>query len=408
MVDTVTDFSSLVASSASLKAWPCAGARYKVERLLGCGAFASCFVATKTSPRWEKPIEVALKVIPRYDKEVAREVEMMLLLRNTPHVAPHLHEFFYVLGPDERTCHLCLAMELYDGTLRELVPAWATTRAASAPTPPLLRLARRIGQQLAPALAHLHGLGVVHRDIKLDNVLVRQQTGAPPSFCLTDYGQAKRVSAADDDAALERSLPYAFAQHFRAPELFFGCSAYSSAPDVWALGCTLAEVLLGGEPLFCQLGGGGADSDGDEKTPPGAKAAARLESSTQRQLLALFDALGTPPWSAIVAMHPALAHDTERRRVWMGMPPRGPTRCWRARLAGVLADDAEDAEERALATAAMKMLQRIFVWDPAARPHAAALRDTAYLKGPLDELTDDLRYQHVATGRLAHGDGGGD
>ena len=55
---------------------------------------------------------------------------MLLRVRGLPHVAPRLHEFFYVVGPESRTRHLVLVMEAFDTDLRALVIAWATARAA--------------------------------------------------------------------------------------------------------------------------------------------------------------------------------------------------------------------------------------------------------------------------------------
>lgn len=40
-------------------------------------------------------------------------------------------------------------------------------------------------------------------------------------------------------------------RHYRAPELLLGCSNYDCSMDMWSVGCTIAEMLLG-YPLFCQ------------------------------------------------------------------------------------------------------------------------------------------------------------
>ena len=360
-VQPVHDLSALLSSPARLKAWPCSSASYEVGRLLGEGTFSRCFLAVKSSS-WERPSRVALKLTPKYGPEPSRELEVMLLLRDAPHVAPTLYEYFYALEAPSDTsasgsCQLVLVMEAFDCTLRELNGRLVreTERQSS------LRAARAVGQQLAPALAHLHGLGVIHRDIKCDNVLVRRPADGrvTPSFVLSDFGHAKRVS----EGGAGRSTPYAYAPRYRPPELFFGLSTYSGAADVWALGCVLAEVLLA-ESIFCPLDGERKDDDPDR--------------AAQRQLLALFECLGTPTWKDVLAMNPALRQDEERRRAWMGAPPRAPTRCWKKRLAEALATEGAQGEVHA----AVSTLASIFAWDPAARPRASALGGSAFLNGP--------------------------
>ena len=484
-LDPVVAFASLLdAPPERVAGWPCSSASYRIQRLLGRGGFADCFLALKTSAWETEPERVALKVCARYGTEMSREVEVLLMLRDVPHVAPTLHEFFYVVSPT--TIHLVLVMDAYDATLRTLIEGLAEHTGAR---PSWLRMARRVGQHLAPALAHLHALSIIHRDIKSDNVLARVHSTGPPSFVLSDLGQAKHVPAVDH-AAPPESSPYAFAQLYRAPELFFGCCAYAGAPDVWAVGCTLAEVLLGGDHLFGAPamvgkevvrveaggahaaavgdvegggdggvgfgggigaggivggggGGGGGIGGGDNFAPSFAPSFAhervgcshaRQLSSSQQQLLALFDGLGTPSWPGatspridtcllppsptishhlppsptvshrlppsptswpdILCMSPRLVHEEERRRAWMGVPPRPPSNCWKARIETALAADPDVAHERAdsavehgrLGAAATAFLASIFVWDPAARPQAAGMRCSPFLSGPIDCL----------------------
>ena len=94
--------------------------------------------------------------------------------------------------------------------------------------------------QLARALAHIHAMGICHRDIKPHNLLVDP---GRQILKLCDFGSAKALVAGEPNVA------YICSRFYRAPELIFGATDYSTAIDVWSQGCVLAELLLG-QPIF--------------------------------------------------------------------------------------------------------------------------------------------------------------
>ena len=105
---------------------------------------------------------------------------------------------------------------------------------ARAPLPP--GRVRRVGAELADALAHVHEGGIVHRDVKPANVLLGDGTRAH----LTDFGIAKAVDGA---AATEAGMVVGTAA-FLAPEQARGEQVGPPA-DVYALGLVLLEALTG-------------------------------------------------------------------------------------------------------------------------------------------------------------------
>jgi serine/threonine protein kinase len=95
--------------------------------------------------------------------------------------------------------------------------------------------------QLFAGLKHLHMKGICHRDIKPHNLLVDPSTGV---LKICDFGSAKYLT---DGMS---STSYIGSRYYRAPELLFNCTQYTSAIDIWSAGCCLAEALMGGVPLF--------------------------------------------------------------------------------------------------------------------------------------------------------------
>jgi glycogen synthase kinase 3 beta len=132
-----------------------------------------------------------------------------------------------------------------------------------------ISLVRLYVYQMLRALAHIHSQGVCHRDIKPQNLLVDVSTHA---LKLCDFGSAKILRPE------ESNISYICSRYYRAPELIFGATSYTSAIDVWSVGCVAAELILG-SPLF-----------------PG-------ESGVD-QLVEIIKVLGTPSREEIHAMNP--------------------------------------------------------------------------------------------------------
>ncbi|MDA1214764.1 MAG: serine/threonine-protein kinase [Planctomycetota bacterium] len=104
--------------------------------------------------------------------------------------------------------------------------------------------ATELAIQIARGLSEAHRLGIVHRDLKLDNVLLTRQSIAK----IGDFGLAKRLvnSSAGDGAHRLIGTP-----HYMAPELFAGETATTSS-DVYALGVCYFVLLTGRVPFSGQ------------------------------------------------------------------------------------------------------------------------------------------------------------
>jgi len=123
--------------------------------------------------------------------------------------------------------------------------------------------------QLLRSLAYIHSVGICHRDIKPQNLLLNPATGV---LKLCDFGSAKILVGG------EPNVSYICSRYYRAPELIFGATNYTTNIDIWSTGCVMAELMLG-QPLF-----------------PG-------ESGID-QLVEIIKVLGTPSREQIKTMNP--------------------------------------------------------------------------------------------------------
>lgn len=357
---------------AELAAWPLSSAAYRVDAHIGEGTFARVFSGVRQS-HFESPTRVALKVLRRYTAGASRELECLLALRMRSHAhIISLCEFFHLRDRQNEMCPntlLVLVLPQFDFNLSAYLQA----------TPDASRLtqAQHIGAQLSSALAHIHAMGIIHRDLKPDNLLIESGCDRDQPRCLlSDFGQAKFVKVdtvgAVGDATEDHHCPHAFASLYRAPELCFGCSEYTTSPDVWAFGCVFSAVLLSGFHLF--------DAPEVISRDVQLQAAYSEMEHEQRHLLTLIDSLGTPSFDELAAMNPALAADTERVKSWMRIPPRAACRPWQARLTTELEQRAavEGLNWRQRTHMAVDLLEAIFVYPPDARPSGDTLASSAF------------------------------
>jgi len=177
--------------------------------------------------------EVAIKKVLQDKRFKNRELQIMKMLDHVN--VTTLHHYFYNEGEKVDETYLNLVMDFIPQTVYGMSRHYAKAKK----TFPLLYLKLYI-YQLCRSLAYIHSLGVCHRDIKPQNLLVDPESHV---LKLCDFGSAKILVKG------EPNVSYICSRYYRAPELIFGATDYTCCIDVWSAGCVLAELLLG-VPLF--------------------------------------------------------------------------------------------------------------------------------------------------------------
>lgn len=203
------------------------GDQYVVEHEIGRGGAARVFAAR--TPDGQR---VALKVLhPQLAASVAadrffREIHLIAPLDH-PHIAR-------LIDYGEKDWVLYYVMEYLEGpTLKQHL-----TSVRRAGISESLGIARNV----LDALAHAHARGIVHRDVKPENILL-----SPRGAVLVDFGIARAVSQAGADR-LTRSGFAVGTSAYMSPEQIAGSDDIDARSDIYSLGCVLFECLAGRPP----------------------------------------------------------------------------------------------------------------------------------------------------------------
>jgi serine/threonine protein kinase len=114
-----------------------------------------------------------------------------------------------------------------------------------------MSLARTYTKQILEGLKYLHGQGVLHRDLKSDNVLISANGVAK----LADFGCSKKIGTSTSSTQGKLSNTLVGTPLFMAPEVVNDCGpGYSRPADIWSLGCIVIE-MLGRKPWAFPAGG---------------------------------------------------------------------------------------------------------------------------------------------------------
>lgn len=231
---------------------------YTANQIIGSGSFGVVYQATIV----ETGELVAIKKVFQDKRYKNRELQILKELDH-PNVVK-LRQAFYTPGDTSDEVYLNVVMDYVSDSLSKVIRSYYKQKI----TMPLI-LVKLYAYQMIRSLEYIHSLGICHRDIKPQNILVDTHTCI---LKMCDFGSAKKLIKG------EPNVSYICSRYYRAPELIFGATEYKTAIDVWSTGCVIAELVLG-QPLF-----------------PG--------DSAVDQIVEIIKILGTPNKAQILAMNP--------------------------------------------------------------------------------------------------------
>ncbi len=203
--------------------------RYAIEHEIGAGGMAVVYLAEDR----KHSRKVALKVLrPELAAAIGperfvREIEIAARLSH-PHILP-----LYDSGESDGT--LYYVMPYVPGeSLRERID-----REGKLPVAETVRLT----DEIASALSHAHEQGIVHRDVKPENVML-----SGGHAVVADFGIARAVSAAGGARLTGTGLAVG-TPAYMSPEQAFGDESIDGRSDVYALGCVVYEMVSGRTPF---------------------------------------------------------------------------------------------------------------------------------------------------------------
>ncbi|XP_062327969.1 homeodomain-interacting protein kinase 3 isoform X4 [Osmerus eperlanus] len=203
---------------------------YEVLEFLGRGTFGQVVKCWKRGTGEVVAVKI-LKNHPSYARQ--GQIEVGILARLSGENADE-HNLVRAFECFQHRSHTCLVFEMLEQNLYDFLK-----QNKFSPLP--LKVIRPVLQQVAMALRKLKMMGLIHADLKPENIMLVDPVRQPYRVKVIDFGSASHVSKAVCSTYLQ-------SRYYRAPEIILGLP-FCEAIDMWSLGCVIAELFLGW-PLY--------------------------------------------------------------------------------------------------------------------------------------------------------------
>ncbi|XP_042268536.1 homeodomain-interacting protein kinase 3-like [Thunnus maccoyii] len=197
---------------------------YQIQRLIGEGTFGKVAYCTTVGTKENVAVKI-LKKTPTNLQNGTREVQ---ILRKTNNLDPDEYNLVRFIEFFVHQDKVCLAFEKLDQTLCDLIKDNGKLN---------VKEIRPIVQQMLVALDALNKIGIIHTDIKPDNIMLVDHRERPFKVKLIDFGVAILASENHQGKTMQPLI-------YRSPEVILGLPI-TAAIDMWSLGCVLAYLYVG-------------------------------------------------------------------------------------------------------------------------------------------------------------------
>lgn len=239
-----------------------------------------------------------------------------------------------------------------------------------------LRNIKLITYQLLKGLCYLHHQGIIHRNLKSDNIFINTNGDVK----ISDFGLSRLVNiphvpyTPEDPKDRERSGREARRLWYRAPELLLRKSLYSFEVDIWAFGCLLAELVMN-EPLF----------NGDSEIEQLFKIFRFIGSPNVNNWANVSDnadfKISFPNWESVYFPYVCYPEDTEEfHHIYNVMVPNRESAFKRLATLG-----------NSLGTEGLDLLWNCLMLNPQMRPHASTLLTHKFF----DEIRSEAELKYI-------------
>lgn len=200
--------------------------QYVLKEVLGQGVFANVIHAQDTA---KMNASVAIKMVRNNELMYKTSLKEISILKEINIADPDnkYHCVKYICNFTHKG-HLCIVLEALHMDLRSILKKYGKNYGIH------MKALLSYSRQLLMALRLLKKIGIVHADIKPDNILVNEKKNI---LKLCDFGSAAKLNE-------NEPTPYLVSRFYRAPEIILG-APYNHGVDIWSSACTISELATG-------------------------------------------------------------------------------------------------------------------------------------------------------------------